>query len=331
MGLSISESIGAAMTTSELLKQTWHTTWKKIPALVMGFVMAATGGSFASLLVSIIFNVRSISNLFNPSADHAPVPGFPAVVDVPTIDLREPVTAELAALDAAQFNSLVTTAILMVIGLNVLLFIMMIPVAFANRIAAGALIGSVDPPGSETPTPFRDVLQTGWKRSWHMLIVLSIPLVPATLGLIAAVIVLGIHLAGAAGNLDALLDILRHSTVLLTILATAVGTLILVSLALMIVQLFADRACALENCRPIASFRRGWPIFKGHAGQTAVLVTLQLVVGVILNALLRLPGEFTPLACLLRPVGWAINGFQIAYFSILWTLAWYAWAGQPAA
>ncbi|MBN1119928.1 MAG: hypothetical protein JXJ17_02530 [Anaerolineae bacterium] len=315
------------MTTSELLKQTWRTIREKKSTFIMGFVMAATGGSFASLLIALIFNIHSISAFFNSSGDRAPIPGIPAV------DLREPVTAELSALDSAQFNSLVTTGILTVIGLIVLLFIMLIPIAFANRIAAGALIDAVDPPGSEKPTPFREAFQTGWKRSWHMLVVLSIPLVPATLGVITAVVVLGLHLglSGAAGDLDAIASTLQNSTVLLIILSIGVGVLILISLMLLIVQLFADRACTLENCRPVASFRRGWDILKSNAGQTAFLVMLQLILGLLINALLHLPGEFTTLACLLRPVGWLINGLLIAFFSVLWTLAWHAWAGQPAA
>ncbi len=315
------------MTIPELIKYAWRTIWEKKSTLVMGFVMAASGGSFASLLISLIFNIRSISNLFNPSGDRAPIPGVPAV------DLREPVTAELSALDSAQFNSLVTTSILLVIGLIVLLFIMLIPIAFANRVAAGALIDMVEPPGSEEPTPFRDALRTGWKRAWHMLVVLSIPLVPVTFGLIAAVIVLGVHLSlsGAAGDLDAIAGVLQSSTVLLITLSIGVGVLLLVSLMLLVVQLFADRACTLEECRPVASFRRGWDILKSNAGQTAILVMIQLILGLLINALLHLPGEFTPLACLLRPIGWLINGLLIACFSVLWTLAWHAWARQPAA
>jgi hypothetical protein len=293
----------------------------------MGFVMAATGGSFASLLISLVFNTRSISTLLNPSIDHAPMPG------VPSVDLRGPVTAELSALDPGQINSLVTTGILLVVGLIVLLFILLIPVAFANRIAAGALIDTINTPGSESTAPFRDALQTGWKRSWHMLVVLSIPLVPATLGLIATVIVMGVHLhlSGAAGDLDVIARVLQNSTVLWIILSTGVGVLTLVSLALMIVQLFADRACTLENRRPVDSFRRGWAVLKSHTGQTLVLVVLQLIIGMALNALLRLPGEFGVLACLLKPVGWLINGLLIAFFSVLWTLAWHAWSDQPSA
>ncbi len=320
------------MTIPELIEQAWRTIWKKKSTLVMGFVMAATGGSFASLLISLIFNIRSISTLLSPSADHAPVPGVPAVVDVPPVDLRGPVAAELSALDPAQFNSLVTTSILMVIGLIVLLFILMIPIAFANRIAAGTLIDMIDPSGSDNPVSFQDALRTGWKRSWHMLVVLSIPLVPATLGLIIAVIVLGVHLhlSGAAGDLDAIARVLQNSTVLWIILSIGTGALTLVSLVLMIIQLFADRACTLENRRPVDSFRRGWDILKNNAGQTVALVGLQLAVGLLLNALLHLPGEFSGLACLIRPVGWLINGFLIAFFSVVWTLAWHAWAGQSA-
>jgi hypothetical protein len=326
-GMTDPSRTGTAMTILELIKRAWNTTWEKKSTLVMGFVMAASGGSFASLLISLIFNIRSISNLLNPSTDAASIPGAPAV------DLREPIAAELSALDPAQFNSLVTTGILLVIGLIVLLFILLIPIAFANRIAAGTLIGIIEPPGSEKPALFRDALQTGWKRSWHMLVVLSIPPVPATLGLIVAVIALGVHvhLSGAAGDLDAIARVLQDSTVLWIILSIGVGMMTLVSLALMVVQLFADRSCTLENRRPVASFRRGWDILKSNAGQTAVLVTLQLVLGLLINTLLHLPGEFTVLACLIRPVGWLINGFLIAFFSIVWTLAWHTWAEQPAA
>ena len=103
------------------------------------------------------------------------------------------------------------------------------------------------------------------------------------------------------------------------------GLFLAATLALFIGQVFADRACMLEGLSMREAFAHGWDVARPHLSTIAGLVALQLGAGILLNTVLHLPGLLTPLACLLRPLAWLLDGFLIAWFSIAWTLAYRCW------
>ncbi len=309
------------------LARAWRAVRGSKYLLALGVVVAAAGlgldGGLSGLVWLLIRRGMQADGAAAPLAEAVGASLGAAAAELPASGGVSP--GELLALIAGVFGVLLLAGSLSVIGVGVI-----------ARAAAGSLIAGVGADGGPGALPLREALRTGWQRAWRLIIILSIPPIPATVGAILSVAGVGILLyaAGLSGDPAGALALLRESRGLHVALAALNAPLVVVSLALAWVQIMADRACVLEDRRALDSFRRGWQVMRPHLASAAGLLLLQLGVGVAVGVLLRLPGmavpagALAPLACLLRPLAWLVTGGLVALFSALWTLAWRGWAGR---
>ncbi len=292
------------------LARAWRAVRGSKYLLALGVVVAAAGlgldGGLSGLVWLLIRRGMQADGAAAPLAEAVGASLGAAAAELPASGGVSP--GELLALIAGVFGLLLLAGSLSVIGVG----------------------------GEPGALPLREALRTGWQRAWRLIIILSIPPIPATVGAILSVAGVGILLyaAGLSGDPAGALALLRESRGLHVALAALNAPLVVVSLALAWVQIMADRACVLEDRRALDSFRRGWQVMRPHLASAAGLLLLQLGVGVAVGVLLRLPGmavpagALAPLACLLRPLAWLVKGGLVAFFSALWTLAWRDWAGR---
>jgi hypothetical protein len=101
-----------------------------------------------------------------------------------------------------------------------------------------------------------------------------------------------------------------------------------ISLLLILLQAFANRACVLEDLGVFASYKRGIGVLTDNLGEVVLLFLIQILVAVLLALAMALPTLMIALCCLLWPTLFFIQGTISAYFSTLWTLAWREWTSQ---
>jgi len=155
---------------------------------------------------------------------------------------------------------------------------------------------------------------------------------PAIPGLI--LFVGGLLSLGAYGGIAALIDeeFSRAGAAGLGItIALFACVLIPITLVLSILRNFAERACMLENLGVFDAYRRGWNVLAANLGEAIALFLLQIVTFIILGILMFLPGIIAALCCFLWPLLIVVQGAVTAFISILWTLAWRTWTGEPPA
>jgi len=190
-------------------------------------------------------------------------------------------------------------------------------------VARGGMISAVNDLESEKPAGFVSAFQAGWAKIWRLL---GIGLVPAIPGLILFVIVVSI-LVFSGFAFDPGADIGWDSVQAFAPLLFMICLFVPIMMVVSALQTFANRACMLEDKGVVDSYRRGWEVLTENLGPAVVLFILQLVINIVLGLVFFIPALLAAICCLLWPLLILIQAAFMAFYSILWTLAWREWVG----
>jgi hypothetical protein len=92
----------------------------------------------------------------------------------------------------------------------------------------------------------------------------------------------------------------------------------------------ANRACMLEDAGVFESYGRAWQVFRQNFGPALAFFVVQLLARIVVAIVFIIVAIPLSPCCFLWPLMMATNGGITAFFSALWTLAWYEWAQKPA-
>jgi hypothetical protein len=166
-----------------------------------------------------------------------------------------------------------------------LFLLIAIVVWVVSIIARGGLIAGVQQVEEEGTTSFGAAWRVGVQRFWTLFGIAFLAAIPAILlGLIlATVLVLGI---AAAGGFSEFSEAASAAGIVTAVLCSAVLCcgLIVVSIVLDQIRIYAERAAVLDGLGWIDAFKRGWQVIKDHLGPTVILWLLFLVIGFVVAA-----------------------------------------------
>lgn len=251
------------------------------------------------------------------------------------VDLTLPLTPDVTGARAETLSIPAVMGVIFVAGvlavLGVALWVAGAVARAALIVAADRLIGADD----DSPLTLGEAVQAGIAHFGRVFLI----------GIPTAIPALLLTFLAYAGALAALAGDTALNGVLSVLLALC-GVLVLMSLALTLVQHFADRAAVLEGLPPLAAYRRGWSLLwnarQALRGVLALWVGLTLGLRLLLavpTTGLILPVLFagvtgSPLAPAALPV-LCVAGFLTvmvsllfavanAFAGVLWTLAYRA-------
>lgn len=192
-------------------------------------------------------------------------------------------------------------------------------------ITRGGLIAGVNAVDGGEATSFGEAWLAGWRKGWRLV---GIGVVPAIANLILAVVILSALgvLAGSwfvLGNRAALVP----GAGLVALWAMLACILVPLTLALNLLQAFANRACVLEDVGVFAAYGRGIEVLVDHIGPALLLFLLQVGITVVLGVVLAGPQMVVGMCRILWPLLLLVQGAIATYFSTMWTLAWREWTG----
>ena len=190
-------------------------------------------------------------------------------------------------------------------------------------IARGGLISAVDDLENGEPTSFVTAFQAGWDKIWKLL---GIGLIPAIPGLILFVIVISV-LVFSGVSFDQGMEMGWSGMRIVAPIIFLVCLFVPIMLIISALQTFANRSCMLENTGVIASYRRGLEVLSDNLGPAVILYIIQLVINITLGIIFLIPSILAAVCCLLWPLLILIQAAFMAFYSILWTLAWREWVG----
>jgi hypothetical protein len=190
-------------------------------------------------------------------------------------------------------------------------------------IARGGLISAVDDLERGKPAGFVSAFQAGWSKAWNLL---GIGLVPAIPGLILLVIMISVMVFSGLRNYPGMemgWQGVRTFAPVLFLVCLFVPIMLVFSA----LQTFANRSCMLEDTGVIASYRRGLEVLGDNLGSAVILYIIQVVISLTLGVVFLIPSIVAAVCCLLWPLWILIQACFVAFYSILWTLAWREWVG----
>lgn len=201
--------------------------------------------------------------------------------------------------------------------------------AVLSAIARGGMIAGVNELEGNGSAGFEAAWGEGWQRGWR-LFAISIPAaIPGWIGIILVVVIIisALFTSGLGNPTTAILSLFQNTSLILSLVGICC-VIVMFSWALNFFQLFAERACVLENEGIISSFRRGFQIMGRNFGQALVLYIVQTLIRVIGWLIIIIPLIFV--TCLFWPATLLVSGFVESWFSTVWTLAWRQWVGEQA-
>ena len=244
-----------------------------------------------------------------------------------------------------------------IVGIGCLVLIIGIAIWVVSVIARGGLIAGVQQVEEKGETSFGSAWRAGAKRFWSLFGISFLAAIPLIILAVIGVIVLIAMFAGSgfaftesgvAGGLGIASSILCGGVL-------CCG-LIIVTIILQQIRLYAERAAVLEELGWIEAFVRGWNVLKANLGATIVFwviflaigIVLAIVVGIVMVAtvvpFVALVANIDPGPWLLAPIcgggliaiilGSLFSAIVEAFTSATWTLAYremVGLAGAPAA
>lgn len=212
----------------------------------------------------------------------------------------------------------------------------------AGAVARGALIVAVDRLADDQPIDLATALAAGVAH-FGRLFLIGLPVA------IPALLLTFVAYTGALASLSG--PAATASNLVLTVLLPVCGLLVITSLALTLVQHFADRAAVLEDLGPLAAIRTGWSELVTHARQLRGTIAGWAALTVLVRLLLVLPTTGLMLPVLFSMVaggGLAMPGLLLlavavfltvilvlllavvnVFMSALWTLVYRACRAAP--
>lgn len=192
-------------------------------------------------------------------------------------------------------------------------------------IARGGLISAVDDLELGKPTSFVTGFQAGWDKGWKLLGIGLVPAIPALILLVILISVLVFSGVRIGAGTDMGMNQIRTFAPLIFVMCLFVPLMLIVSA----LQTFANRSCMLEGTGVIASYRRGLEVLGDNLGPAVILYLLQVVINIALGIIFLLPTILAAICCLLWPLLILVQAAFVTFYSILWTLAWREWVGEP--
>ncbi|MFN2169105.1 MAG: hypothetical protein ACK2U9_22965 [Anaerolineae bacterium] len=244
--------------------------------------------------------------------------------------------------------------IALIVGLGCLALIIGIAIWVVSVIARGGLIAGVQQVEEEGQTSFGQAWRAGARRFWSLFgisFLTAIPIIILVVGAIVALIAWIVPVASATNPSDAAVAM----GILTPILCGGVFCcgLIIVSVILQQVRLYAERAAVLEDLGWIEAFVRGWKVLKANLGATIVFwviffaigLVLMIAVGIVLVAVMvpivAVGANVDPGPWILAPicgggliaviVGSLISAIVETFTSATWTLAYREMVGMASA
>lgn len=193
-----------------------------------------------------------------------------------------------------------------------------------GAIARGGLITAVNDLEENRPTDFMAAFRAGWDKGWHLL---GIALVPAIPGLVLFALLIGSLVLSGGWDFIGRFDPMRDGWSALSPLLVISCLLIPAALILSLLRTFANRACMLEGTGVLASYQRGIQVLGDNLGSAVILFLLQIAISFGVGLVMIVPGILSAICCLLWPLLILFQAAFVAFYSILWTLAWREWLG----
>lgn len=243
-----------------------------------------------------------------------------------------------------------------IVGIGCLALIIGIAIWVASVIARGGLIAGVQQVEEEGQTSFGQAWRAGARRFWSLFGISVLAAIPLIILVVVGIVVIIAMFAGSgfaftesdvAGGLGIAGSILCGG-------ALCCG-LIIVTVILQQIRLYAERAAVLEEMGWIDAFVRGWNVLKANLGHTIVFwliffaigFALAIVVGIGVAAVVvpfaAIAANVDPGPWLIAPVlcggliaivvGSLISAIVETFTSATWTLAYremVGMAGSPA-
>jgi hypothetical protein len=297
------------MKIAPILRQAWSIIRENPALLALGLLVVFGAGSGAIgrwwLGLLLALTGHRLPAPFNPPAS-LPDPGaLPLPTATPGFSMR------LAPLLASLLCVAVLAAILF---------------ASLSVLARGTIISAAADATADRTVRLQESLRAAWKRLWRLLVILSIPFIPVTLGAIGVVLVYRAQFGpGGASSLADLAAPFADPTFRATGAALMVP-LLAVSLVLGFFQMLADRACLLEGREPIDSYRRAWAVFRTHPGPLASLLVVELALRMGLGVVLGLL-TLTFICRFVVPLPLPLGALLRTYLGVLWTVGWSEYSG----
>jgi hypothetical protein len=294
------------MKTTPLLSRAWRIVRENPALLALGLLVTIGAGNGAigqwwlSLLsrlprLSDRLSIRSLSPISIPDPSALPLPS------------------------AAPRSWLALAGL----GVSLLCVAMFAAVLFAalSVLARGTIISAAADADAGRPVRLQESLRAAWKRLWRLLVILSIPFIPATLGAIGVALVYRAQFGpGGVGDLADLAAPFADTAFRATG-AALLAPLLTVSLALGFFQVLADRACLLEGREPLDSYWRAWAVFRAHPGPLASLLLAEMALRVGLGVVVSLL-TLTVVCRFVIPLPLLLGALLRTYLGVLWTVGW---------
>ena len=164
-----------------------------------------------------------------------------------------------------------------------------IAVWVVSIIARGGLIAGVQQVEDEGATGFLQAWRVGRSRFWRLLgigFLASLPMIIVGLLLVVAGIwtffAVGAAVAGAESGFDALGKIAPPAIITAVCFGgLACCGLIILSIILQQIRIYAERAAVLEDLPWIDAFKRGWQVLKANLGPTIILWLIFFAIGLL--------------------------------------------------
>jgi len=303
------------MDVSWLLERTAQTVWRRRMLLVMGALLTVltSSGLFEHAFGGALLEfVRRI-------------PGFEVMARLPELS---PGLVSLEQVGQA-FGAINTLGTGGWIGFGAACLTVLIGAGVAAMVVFGGMIAAGAERDDEVRRGFGAAIGAGWRRAWPMIIIVSIPAIPATLGAIVIIgaATLAISAAGGIGVLSNGSAVGVTIVLVLALLTLAVMIPVLVAtVGLRLVSELAYRACMLDGTGAIDSFRLGWRRFTDHIGEAAILAALTVGLDVVAGLVVSLPDNLSYVFLPAILIMWSVEGVVQAYTTEMWTLAWQEWA-----
>jgi len=208
----------------------------------------------------------------------------------------------------------------------ILLLFVLIALALwvVGTIARGGLISAAAEADQGQEIIFGDAFQQGLSKGWRLIGIGLIPAIPAGLLVLSALLSANIYFRTSRAAVEGS-GVILTNPIGTSVLIALTGLLIVLSLALLLLRAFANRACVLEDLGVLRSYRRGAAVLGSNLGPALILYLLQIVLSIGLGIVLLAPLALSALCCVLWPLLWFGQGVFAAFYSTLWTLAWQQW------
>jgi hypothetical protein len=241
--------------------------------------------------------------------------------------------------------------IALIVGLGCLALIIGIAIWVLSVIARGGLIAGVQQVEEEGQTSFGSAWRAGAKRFWSLFGISFLAAIPLIILVVVGIVVLIAMFAGS-GFAFAESDVAGGLGIASSILCGGVFCcgLVIVSVILQQIRLYAERAAVLEELGWIEAFVRGWNVLKANLGATIVFwviffaigIVLMIAVGIVLVAVVvpfaAIGANVDPGPWILAPicgggliaviVGSLISAIVEVFTSATWTLAYREMVGM---